>query len=231
MERAEFTWFKLIPFIGELPDQVISAIFVGLVLIALSLILRMRLNLSRDRMIPDERVNLQNIFEVLTEILVGLMRDIIGSHAERFFSLIGALTLFIFFSNILGLIPGFLPPTDNLNTTLACAITVFFYYNYWGFREHGIKYIKHFIGPIWWLAPLMLPIELISHLARPLSLSLRLFGNITGDHLMLTMALLIPLVVPILAMGLGIFVAFIQTLIFILLSMMYIALALAEEEH
>jgi F-type H+-transporting ATPase subunit a len=231
MEHEAFTWFNLIPFLKHIPNQVISAIFVGIFLITISIILRIKLGLSKDRLIPNERVSIQNIFEVLTETLIGLMRDIIGPHSERFFPLIGTLTLFIFFSNVLGLIPGFLPPTNNLNTTLACALAVFFYYNYWGFKEHGMKYIKHFLGPIWWLSPLMFPIEVISHLARPLSLSLRLFGNITGDHLVLMMALLIPIVVPALALGLGIFVAIIQTLIFIFLSMMYISLALIEEEH
>jgi F-type H+-transporting ATPase subunit a len=124
-----------------------------------------------------------------------------------------------------------LPPTDNINTNIPCAIIVFLYYNFVGIREQGfIKYFKHFAGPIIWLAPLMFSIELISHLVRPLSLSVRLFGNITGDHMVLGIfSQLTPLVVPVIFLFLALFVAFIQAFVFSLLSTVYIALATEAE--
>jgi F-type H+-transporting ATPase subunit a len=147
----------------------------------------------------------------------------------------GSLAFFILFSNLLGLVPGFLPPTDNLNTTVACALVVFFATHYYGIKTHGLKYIKHFMGPVWWLSPLFFIIEVISHLARVLSLSMRLFGNIMADHTLLSLTLLTPsflvIFLPPLAMFLGIFVSLIQAFIFTLLSMVYISLAIEEAEH
>ncbi len=132
----------------------------------------------------------------------------------------------------MGLIPGFLPPTDNLNTNVACSLTVFLFYNYHGFKAHGFGYIKHFMGPVIWLAPLMFVIEVISHLVRPASLSVRLFGNIAGDHLVLNIfSHFVPLGVPVVFMFLGLFVSFIQAFVFTLLSMVYISLATTKESH
>ena len=142
----------------------------------------------------------------------------------------GALFIYILFSNLLGLIPGFLPPTDNLNTNVACALTVFIFYNYQGFKAHGFAYLKHFMGPIWWLAPIMVVIEVISHLVRPASLSVRLFGNISGDHLVLGIfSSLVPIGVPVIFLFLGLFVSVIQAFVFTLLSMVYISLATAHD--
>jgi len=135
--------------------------------------------------------------------------------------------------NLLGLIPGFLPPTQKMNVTVGLAVVVFLSTHYFGVREHGLAYFRHFLGPIWWLAPIMLPIEIISHLARPMSLSLRLFGNITGDHAVVSgFMALVPVVVPAVFLGLGLFVSFMQAFIFTVLSMIYISGAVAhEEEH
>ena len=157
-----------------------------------------------------------------------------GEHGKYFLPLLGTLAFFIFFSNISGQIPGFVPPTSNLNTTAACALIVFFTTHIYGFKANGMKYLKHFLGPVWWLSPLMLPIEIIGHLARPLSLSMRLFGNIFGDHTVLAVfMLLVPLIVPLPMLLLGIFVAIVQTFVFMLLSMIYIGGAIEhhEEEH
>jgi F-type H+-transporting ATPase subunit a len=129
-----------------------------------------------------------------------------------------------------GLVPGFLPATDNVNTTFACSLTVFVLTHVYGVREHGFKYLKQFVGPVVWLAPLMIPIEIISHVSRPLSLGLRLFGNITGDHLVTGIFfLLIPLFVPLIGMFLGAFVAGVQAFVFVLLSMVYFSGAISEE--
>ena len=139
----------------------------------------------------------------------------------------------VFTNNLIGLLPGFLPPTDNFNTTLALGIFVFLYYNYQGIRAQGIVgHIKHFMGPVWYLAILIFPIELISHTVRPLSLGLRLKGNMEGDHLVLSIfSGLVPYIVPIPFYVIGLFVCFMQAFVFTLLTMVYISLATAHHDH
>jgi len=232
-----FTWFHYLPFVGTLPHQVSMALFVLIVLSLLSYLAfrRMAYVSKEEGLIPSDRITLRNVFEIFTEMILKFLDDIIGHRGREFLPLIGTLGFFILFSNLLGLIPGFLPPTDNLNTTVACALVVFFATHYYGVKTHGIRYIRHFFGPVLWLAPLMFPIELISHFARVLSLSMRLFGNITADHILLSLTLMTPLVLPLflspLSMALGIFVSILQAFIFILLSMIYISLAIEEGEH
>lgn len=200
----------------------------------------------------------QNFMEMLIENLLSLIDEVVGPRGRKYLPLIGSLALFIMVSNLLGLVPGFIAPTGNLNTTAACALIVFFSYHFFGIMEQGIlRYLKHFMGPVWWLAPLMIPIEVISHISRPLSLSVRLFGNMMGGHIVLTILFflsfglfnwsisgsfshvissmpvnLLSVTLNVMIMGLKIFVALVQTFIFIMLSMMYIAGAIAhEEEH
>ena len=152
-----------------------------------------------------------------------------GPEGRPFFPLIATLGLYILTSNLLGLIPGFESPTSNLNTTASMALVVFVTTHVVGIRMHGLKYVKHFLGPIWWLAPLMLVLELISHFARIISLSVRLFGNIMGeDKVLAVVVLLVPFLVPLPVFVLMIFTSFIQTIVFMLLAMMYIAGAMAE---
>jgi F-type H+-transporting ATPase subunit a len=195
----------------------------------------MALTSTTEAIVPSDRLTLRNIFELFTEIILKFLDDIIGPRGREFLPLVGTLGFFILFSNLLGLVPGFLPPTDNLNTTVACALVVFFATHYYGIKAHGVKYIKHFLGPVPLLSPLFFIIEVISHLARVLSLSMRLFGNIMADHMLLSLTLMAPLVLPLflspLSMFLGVFVSLIQTFIFMLLSMIYISLALEEAEH
>jgi F-type H+-transporting ATPase subunit a len=167
----------------------------------------------------------------LAEKLYGLTESVIGHHdAPLYFPVIGSLFVFIFTCNLIGLIPGLLPPTDNMNTTLALGIFVFLYYNYVGLRANGIGYLKHFLGPMLWLAPLMLIIELASHIFRPLSLALRLRGNIMGDHVVLSVfSGLVPYLLPVIFYGIGVFVAFIQAFVFVLMTMVYISLSTAHD--
>jgi F-type H+-transporting ATPase subunit a len=173
----------------------------------------------------------QNVVELIVGQLDSLLIETMGSKGKRFFPLIATLGIFILTSNLLGLIPGFESPTANLNTTVSMAVVVFVMTHVVGVRVHGFKYIKQFMGPVWWLTPLMLPIEIISHLSRPLSLSVRLFGNIEGGHIVVAVLfLLVPLLVPLPILVLKIFISLIQTLVFMLLSMMYIAGAM-EEAH
>jgi F-type H+-transporting ATPase subunit a len=236
-EHAPFTWLSYLPFIGKLPPQVSGAIFVMGVLSVLAYLYLHKMTASPkiDMLVPSGRFTLRNTLELLTEMVIKFLDDIIGPRGREFLPLIGTLAFFILFSNLLGLVPGFLPPTDNMNTTVACALVVFVATHYYGIKTHGVKYVKHFMGPVWWLAPLFFIIEIVSHLARVLSLSMRLFGNIMADHMLLSITLVAPsflvLFLPPLAMFLGVFVSLVQTFIFILLSMVYISLAIEEVEH
>ncbi len=173
----------------------------------------------------------QNFMEVVIGGIDNLLVDTMGPEGRRFFPLLATLALFILTSNLIGKIPGFTAPTSNLNTTVSMALVVFITTHVVGVKIHGFKYIKQFMGPVWWLTPLMFPIEVISHLSRPLSLSVRLFGNMEGGHIMLgVLFVLVPLLVPLPVLALELLVAVIQTLVFVLLSMMYIAGAM-EEAH
>ncbi len=236
--HTPFTWFQYIPFLGGLPHQVSMGIFVAVLICVLSYVAFRRIATSEIReevLVPPDRLTIRNVFELFAEAVLKFLDDILGHRGREFLPLIGTLAVFILFSNLLGLVPGFLPPTDNLNTTVACALVVFVATHYYGVKTHGIKYLRHFLGPVLWLAPLMLPIELISHLARILSLSMRLFGNIMADHMLLALTLAAPLILPLflspLSLVLGVFVSLIQTFIFSLLSMIYISLAIEEGEH
>jgi F-type H+-transporting ATPase subunit a len=172
----------------------------------------------------------QALVELVIGGLLSFMERVMGHHARAHLPIIGGLVLLIVTANLLGIIPGLFSPTANLNMTAGCAITVFLYYQYIGFRRHGAAYIKNFNGPLWCLAPLMLPIELISHVIRPFTLALRLFPNMQGHEIVLIIiTLLVPLIAPLPIVLLGIFVSFIQGFVFMLLSMIYIAGA--EEEH
>ncbi len=183
--------------------------------------------------VPPSRFNLRNLMEMFSDAIMSVATGVMGEkNAERYLPIIGTLAFFIFFSNCLALLPGFAPPTATLKTNVALALSVFVLTHYYGVREHGLKYFKHFLGPVIWLAPLMLPIELVSHIARPLSLSLRLLGNIAADHKVVSAFFaLVPLLVPVPFLILGVLVCIVQTLVFCLLSMVYIQGAVAHEGH
>lgn len=173
----------------------------------------------------------QSFFEVLIESINNMVINVIGEEGKDYLPLIFGIAIYVFFSNILGLIPGLASPTANLNSTVAPAIVVFFTYNYIGIKKHGLHYIKHFMGPVLWLAPFMIIIEFIGHLARPLSLSVRLFGNIFGEDLVIAILfMLVPYIIPLPMFFLGVFTCILQTYIFMMLTLIYIASAL-EETH
>jgi F-type H+-transporting ATPase subunit a len=186
---------------------------------------------GKDAIVPPARFNLRNLFELFAEAVLSVAEGVMGKKAAaKYLGFIGSLALFIFFCNALALIPGFTPPTDTLKTNLALSLLVFLATHYLGVKEHGAKYFKHFLGPIPLLAPLMLPIELISHIARPASLALRLMGNMAADHKVVAVFfLLVPALVPIPFLLLGIVVVVVQTLVFSLLTMVYISMAIAHD--
>lgn len=173
----------------------------------------------------------QNIWETL----VGGMEDFVvqnmGEAGRKVFPVLFTLFIYILFSNLSGLIPGVDAPTANINAVVGMAVFIFLYYNYWGFKLHGLHYIKHFTGPYWWLAPMMLPIEIISHLARPLSLTLRLFGNIRAEEIVIIlMFFLAPILGSLPVFFLFLLLKTMQAFIFFMLSMLYLKGAF-EEAH
>lgn len=185
---------------------------------------------GKMKLVPGK---LQSILELVVDAFMNMVDETMGPKGRKYFPFILTFAVFIFVCNVLGMIPGLFPPTANLNTTLALALIVFVATHVIGVKEHGLKYFKHFMGPVWWLAPLMIPIEIIGHFARPVSLSLRLFGNIMGhEQIVGVLLLLMPIAYPLLALStvLGILVVFIQAFIFALLAMMYLGGAL-EEAH
>jgi F-type H+-transporting ATPase subunit a len=204
-------------------NNVLNTWLVIIIFVVAALLVRNRLE-----MIPR---GLQNFWEVVVTILQDLVVETMGEKGRPYFPLIASLALFILSCNLIGIIPWFQSATNNLNTTLALALCSFAVTHYVGITKHGTHYIKHFLGPVPWLIPLMLPIEIIGHLSRVLSLSFRLFGNIMGEDLAIViLTLLVPYLVPLPMMVLQVFTSFIQTLVFIMLTMMYIVGSL-EEAH
>ena len=174
----------------------------------------------------------QNFFEILISGLEEFAVGITGEEGRWLLPIIATIFIYIATCNLIGLIPGFFPPTASLNTTLSCALTVVVFTHVIGIKYHGAGYIKHFLGPVWWMIPIILPIELIGHVARVLSLSFRLFGNMMGHELVLGIlfGLAGAFFAPLPIMALGIFVALVQAFVFFLLSVMYFTSAL-EPAH
>ncbi len=175
----------------------------------------------------------QTLLESIYRFFEGIAVDFIGEEGKKYVPMITTLGLFILTCNLIGLIPGFMAPTSNLNVPVGCAIFAVLYYHYQGMKKHGVLgYLRNFAGPVWWLSWLIFPVEIISHLARPFSLSIRLFGNILGEELLiLVLATLFPFIVPLPFMLFAVLTSFIQALVFVFLTTTYIAGAVALEEH
>jgi F-type H+-transporting ATPase subunit a len=199
-------------------------LLVAAIIVVLFLVLRTRLSV-------DKPSHTQQVFEVIYEFLRGESQDQVGHDAHKYLGYFATIFIFILFSNLIGIIPGFESPTMSPSVPAGCALATFVYYNLMGIRANGIlQYLKHFAGPMVLLAPLMLPIELISHLARPLSLTIRLFANMfAGEKVTVVFLSLTYLVIPAVFMGLHVFVAILQAYIFVLLTMMYVAGAVAHD--
>lgn len=213
--------------------HIVMASIVALFITIISIFAWQKLKRTESMILPKGQANLVNIIEVLISAVFRLSEDVMGPEARSHIPLIASLFVYILISNLIGVIPGFVPSTENINTNFSCAIVVFIYYNVVGIKRQGIKkYFRNLAGPVIWLAPLLFAIELVSHLVRPVSLSVRLFGNIFGDHMVLGMfSQLVPFLIPIIFMGLAIFVSFMQAFVFTLLTIVYIHMALQSEEH
>ena len=238
---AHFNWTQMIPGVTHQNIHVATTAFVVGFLIFFSILARRALSVDKPY-IPAGRLSVKGLFEVLTEFIVSLTQTVIGPGGERFVPLFASVFLFILVSNLVGLIPGMTPATDNFNTTFAVGIFTFIFYNWIGVREKGWSYIHDFLGHLpvsLWMIPLlvlMFFIELLSHVFRPVSLGLRLAGNMTGDHAVLGVFLNVlpsPFVyfVPIVFYTLGLLVCFIQAFVFTLLSMSYVMMAQSHSEH
>jgi F-type H+-transporting ATPase subunit a len=186
----------------------------------------------RSRLSVENPGKLQLTFEAMYKFVAGQTDDAV-EHGRKYAPFFGALFIFILFMNLIGVIPGFESPTMTASVPLGLAVAVFLYYHWMGLREQGVgRYLIHFAGPMLALAPLMIPIELISHLSRPLSLTVRLFANMfAGEKVTVTFLSLTFIVAPAIFMGLHVFVAVLQAYIFMLLAMIYVGGAVAHEEH
>ena len=205
-------------------DFIVMQLLVAVLIIALLMVFRRKLSV-------DKPGTLQHIFELVHEFMNDQAHDQMGHESHRHVGIFTTLFVFILSANLIGLIPGFVSPTQCYYVTAGCALLSFLYYNFVGLKKNGLwKYTKHFFGPIPVMAPLMLPIEIISHLARPLSLTIRLFANMyAGEKVMLAFLSLTYLVVPSVFMGLHVFVALLQAFIFMLLATIYVGSAVAHE--
>lgn len=225
-----FSWVHQIPGLNLLEAHTATALMVMVGLLIFAFRARQQLAAAGNQVVPDEGFSARNIGEVVTEFITNLSESVIGHDGPKYVPLFGSLFVFILGSNLMGLIPGFTPPTDNFNVTLALGVVAFVAYNYYGVQAHGIAYLKQFMGPLLLLAPLMIVVELFSHLFRPASLAIRLYGNMFADHLLLGIFTdLTKLVIPVIFYLLGTFVSLVQALVFTLLTMVYVGLAISHD--
>jgi len=222
---------EIFTFIGLINHNHEFLIGAHIVLVGVIILVLAKLATKSMQLVPS---GVQNLMEAYLEGVISMGKDVIGVElARKYLPLIATIGLLVFFGNVIGIIPGFESPTSNVNMTLILAIVVFIYYNYEGIRVNGfIKYFGHFMGPMKILAPLMFPIEIVSHFSRIVSLSFRLFGNIKGDDMFLMVILMLaPWVAPMVPFGLLTFMAFLQAFIFMILTYVYLASAVQISDH
>lgn len=235
---SAFNWTQLIPFVGHKYEIVATAAIGSAVLCTAGLYARVKLGSGEKAVIPTGKFSVRGIFEVLTEFIANLAEMIIGPHGKDYVPVFASIFTFVLFTNLVGVLPGMTPATENINTTLALGVFSFVAYNFFGVKENGKHHVLHLFGPklpiyLVFVNILMFPIEVISNLLRPLTLGLRLANVLTGDHKVLGVFLdIAPWLVPIPFYALGLFVCFMQAFVFTLLSMVYVSMAIAhEEEH
>lgn len=214
-------------------EPIISALIVAFLLIVIGFRARARLKRLDERVIPEERLSLSTFVELFLGYFYDLAKSIMGpERAKKYFPVVGTSACFVFLSNLLAIVPGSPVPTTSLGVTLGCGLVVFILFNIYGLKENGLAYLKHLAGPAWYLAPLMFVIETISLLVRPLTLALRLMLNMSVDHLIVGIfAGLVAVLVPLPFMALGVLVLVVQTLVFTMLTCVYIGLATEHEAH
>jgi len=227
MEHKPFTWFGAL---SSLPEHVLTASLVAGILVAFTALIAPRLAKTEEALEPEDGVTARSIAEAFVEAMVGLAEGVIGHGAERYVPLLASFFIFIVLANLVALVPGFTPPTSDFNITFGLGMVSFAAYNYYGVREHGPKYVKQFLGSVVALYPLMLVVELFSHMFRPISLGIRLFANMFADHQVVEIFTgLTKLGVPVIFYVLGAFVSVVQAFVFTMLSAIYIALAVSHD--
>ncbi len=225
-----FSFYEWIPGVNEGNLFVAASIIMTCFIILLSVAGRLALGSGEAAIQPAGSLSLKGFFEAFIELIVSLIKMVLGDHSEKWVPLIGTIFFYIMINNLSGLLPGITPATQDINATMAIGLFTFFVYNFFGVKYNGLAYFKHFLGPVIWVAWLILPLELISHLVRPMSLGLRLSGNMNGDHAVLSIFLkLVPFGVPVIFYFLGLFVCLVQSLVFTLLTMVYLMMATAED--
>jgi F-type H+-transporting ATPase subunit a len=214
-------------------EPLVTSLLIALILVLAALAVRSRLAQTDTAVIPDESLTLRTFAEVFLDYFYTLAKDVMDAkRAKKYFPLIATSACFVFVANVMALLPGFPIATTSLGITLGTALVVFIVFNFWGFKENGMGYLKHLAGPAWYLAPLVFPIELISLFVRPVTLAFRLMLNMAVDHLLLAIFMgFLTVLLPLPVMLLGCIVVLVQTLVFTLLTCIYIGLATEHEEH
>jgi F-type H+-transporting ATPase subunit a len=214
-------------------EPLATSLMIALVLLGVAAHVRSRLAALDTAVIPDESLTLRTFVEVFLDYFYNLAKDVMDAkRAKKYFPLIATSACFVFCANVMALLPGFPIATTSLGITLGTALVVFVLFNFWGLKENGIGYLKHLAGPVWYLAPLVFPIELISLFVRPITLALRLMLNMSVDHLILSIFMgFLTVLLPLPVILLGCIVVLVQTLVFTLLTCIYIGLATEHEEH
>jgi len=228
MEHAPFNWFQFLP---EENQSAGFAIVAALLLVVFALRVRGKLAATESALDPDDGVTARNVAEAFVEAISGLAEGVIGHHSEKYVPLLVSFFAFVLVGNLLGLVPGFKPPTSDFNVTFGLGVISFVAYQYYGARAHGPwKYLKHFFGPVALLAPLMFVIEIFSHSFRPISLGIRLYANMFADHQVVEIFTEMTKVgIPVMFYVLGAFVCVVQAFVFTMLSAIYIALAVGGD--
>jgi F-type H+-transporting ATPase subunit a len=229
-----YNFFTNASHVFHIPAHTIALTFGSLVFLAIGIYYRAKVSTVANVVIPDKGISVRNIVESLAQMMMNTARSVMGEEStKRYFPYVIFVFCFILITNVMGVFPGSMSPNQNLNTTLALGIFTFIYFNFQGIRAVGfVNYMKHFAGPMPALAILIFPIEIISISVRPISLALRLRGNMDGDHLILGIfSELVPYIVPIPFYAMGIFVGFLQAFVFTLLTMIYIGMATAHHDH
>ena len=228
---THFNWTQLIPIVGHDYIHIATLLVAGAVMLLLAISGRLALgNIQTEGYIPASRLSIKGFFEAVVEFIVSISDMVVGEHGRKFVPMFVSIFLFVLINNLFGLVPGWTPATDNLNTTLALGLFMFVAYNVCGIKEHGAAYIKQFMGPILFLAPFMFLVEMISHLIRPFSLGLRLKWNMAGDHILVGVFYsLFEYLLPLPLMALGLFVCFMQAFVFTMMGMIYVSLAISHD--
>jgi F-type H+-transporting ATPase subunit a len=224
-----FTWFEFFH-VSEQNVPIAASLLCTVLIILFSVAGRLALGSGEAAIEPAPGLSIKGFFEAFTEFMDDLVRKILGHHGREFLPVFGSIFFYVLFSNLFGLIPGMEASTSDINCTFAIGIFSFVLYNFIGFRHAGPGYVKHFLGPVWWMAPLLLPIELISNFVRPVSLGIRLKVNMLADHTILgTFITLTKIGIPVIFYGMGTFVCLVQAFVFTMLSMVYVMMVTADD--